>query len=380
MGIGKDIPPLQDFNSDPILVGSDVSALYPNLEKVVTGALMYEAVKSSKIKFDGVDFNRLAVYLFLTIGVTGMYKCGLEHCIPVRRGGHSNANSLAPKYNREMDGWICKDYNYDENIRMEMLARMVQLETMTLMSSSCYSFGGDLYLQLDGAGIGERGSACIAIIIMSMWDKLWAQSQMHNGLISPLFIRYVDDIRQYLFPINEGWCWNQNRWYYNPDKKDDRTQEERTVQELCKSLSSILPCIDLTMETQGDFENNFLPTLDLQTHVRSNGEIEYKYFSKPMASGLVIQKGTALSQQTIFSSLRQDLVRRLLNTSDHIDQHVKVDIVEQYIQSLVNSGHRYSFVKAIVLQALTRYEYMRERSSLSKGWYLRAEVSRTCFH
>ena len=103
---------------------------------------MYEAVKSSKIKFDGVDFNRLAVYLFLTIGVTGMYKCGLEHCIPVRRGGHSNANSLAPKYNREMDGWICKDYNYDENIKMEMLARMVQLETMTLMSSSCYSFGG----------------------------------------------------------------------------------------------------------------------------------------------------------------------------------------------------------------------------------------------
>ena len=33
-------------------------------------------------------------------------------------------------------------------------------------------------------------------------------------------------------------------------------------------------------------------------------------------------------------------------------------MIEEYIQLLVNSGHKYSFIKSIVLQAITKYEYM----------------------
>ena len=83
-----------------------------------------------------------------------------------------------------------------------------------------------------------------------------------------------------------------------------------------------------------------------------------------MASGLLIQKGTALSQQTIFTSLRQNLIRRLLNTSSHMDDEIKVEIVENFTQSLVDSGHKFLFVKPIILQALTRFKYMQERDKL----------------
>ena len=43
---------------------------------------------------------------------------------------------------------------------------------------------------------------------------------------------------------------------------------------------------------------------------------------------------------------------------------IKVDILENFTQSLVDSGHKFLFVKPIILQALTRYKYMQERDKL----------------
>ena len=54
--------------------------------------------------------------------------------------------------------------------------------------------------------------------------------------------------------------------------------------------------ITLTVESESDYENGLLPTLDFQTRVRDDWEVEFTFFSKPMASGLVIQHCTALSK------------------------------------------------------------------------------------
>jgi len=83
-----------------------------------------------------------------------------------------------------------------------------------------------------------------------------------------------------------------------------------------------------------------------------------------MTSGIVIQKNTVLSKQTIFSSLRQNLIRRLCNISTHLRREAQNDIIENLIKCLSDSGHRYSFVKTVILQALTRFKYMVERDSL----------------
>ena len=113
-----------------------------------------------------------------------------------------------------------------------------------------------------------------------------------------------------------------------------------------------------------DFESGYMPTLDTQTRVDEKKKISFKYFSKPMASNLVIQMGTALSQQTVFSSLRQDLCRRLANTGimEGIDE--KITVIGKFIQQMRNSGHKFQFIKSVVLQAITKHEYMLERDRL----------------
>ena len=101
----------------------------------------------------------------------------------------------------------------------------------------------------------------------------------------------------------------------------------------------MLDFLRFTTESEEEFEEEYLPTLDFQTKVLENGRISFKHFYKPMINNLVLEKGTALNQNTIFSSLRQDLVRRLLNTSRDENLTVRIGVIENFTQLLINSKH-----------------------------------------
>ena len=48
-------PELQNFHERPILLGADVEALYPNMERTSTGGLVYQAAIESDMKFQGIE-------------------------------------------------------------------------------------------------------------------------------------------------------------------------------------------------------------------------------------------------------------------------------------------------------------------------------------
>ena len=297
-----------------------------------------------------------------------MSKCGLYHVIPAR-SDDSKATSLAAKSNKDLTGWITGIKKFSDEDKREMVALLVQINTILLMSSHIYTFGGKVYLQEKGAGIGLRASACLARIVMCQWDTRWAWHQQIQGLTVILFIRYVDDLRLYVNAINRGWTWKEGRWKYCPHKaeEDERTPEERTREELNKSFDDMIDCLSFTTETQSDFPEDTLPTLDVQIKILDDGKIDFRHFTKKMSNNLLLESSTALSKATIFSSLRQDLVRRLLNTRRETDWNSRITIIEEYTQLLSNSGHKYSFAKSIILQALTKYEMMVHRSQLDEN-------------
>ena len=128
----------------------------------------------------------------------------------------------------------------------------------------------------------------------------------------------------------------------------------------------MISCLEFTTETQSDFISGTLPTLDFQTRILDNGEIDFTHFTKPMANNILLESNTALSKATIFSALRQDLIRRLLHTRRQTPWEERIKIIEDYTRLLANSGHKYSFSKSIILQAITKYEWMVERSLLEE--------------
>ena len=234
-----------------------------------------------------------------------------------------------------------------------------------MMSSTCYSFGGSIFLQKSGAGIGLRGSAAQAKVTMAMWDRRWASVMSSWSIIAQIFIRYIDDMRILLHPIKRGWKWSEEGWQFDPNSIDERDPITRTCDELRKSFESLFDFLGFTTENELDFENSYLPTLDVETKVAENGTILYRFYSKPMSNNVVIQNGTALSQDIVFSSLRQEVIRRMSNTCEVVPLQHRIKLLEDFIQLMVNSGHKFTFIKSVLLQGLTKYKYMVWRNKLS---------------
>ena len=151
---------------------------------------------------------------------------------------------------------------------------MLQIVVVTMVTSTCYSFGGNIYRQVSGLGIGLRASAALARITMCDWDIIWANRQHLLGLKLRLFYRYIDDIRFFLAPITKGWRWAKSKWEYVPDLSSDQTHDQiYTANEVGKSLDDIWDFLTFTTETEQDFPNLHLATLDFQIFFSEDGLI-----------------------------------------------------------------------------------------------------------
>ena len=176
----------------------------------------------------------------------------------------------------------------------------------------------------------------------------------------------IYDLRLLLYPIKTGWEFINKQWKYTGNNQND-SHELRTKKALGKTFNSIWNFLEFTTESGNDYEENYLPTLDFETKVLGNGLIKYRYYMKPMSNNRVLQYGTALSKNCTFSSLRQDLIRRLLSINEIEGVATRVRAVNKFIQLLRNSNHTFVYIKSIVLQALTKFHHMQFRESLSPG-------------
>ena len=136
-----------------------------------------------------------------------------------------------------------------------------------------------IYQQAAGLGIGLRASACLAKLIMGLLDRRWAFIQDSWGLLVQIWIRYNDDIRCYLSPINPGWEWTDTGWTFT-GVVDETDPMEHTCRQIGKSLNMLIDFLSFTTEKENDFKSGFLPTLDTQTKVLDDWSIAFHFFSK----------------------------------------------------------------------------------------------------
>jgi len=78
-----------------------------------------------------VDYTSLMVYLLLILGTGGMYKMGLEKCIPKRKrnidGKITKSQSLCSAWNRNLDNWDLTHIELDSKSKKLMIAALVQI-------------------------------------------------------------------------------------------------------------------------------------------------------------------------------------------------------------------------------------------------------------
>ena len=139
-----------------------------------------------------------------------------------------------------------------------------------------------------------------------------------------------------------------------------------TSKQLEKIFNNQIEFLKFEMESQIDFENGSLPTLDTNLYTTTNGKIRYKYYEKPMASNVVLQKQSAMSESMKRATLVEEVVRRMRNTSIETEVKLKIEILEGLVDKMERSGYSEEYMCDIMKDGLTKWEAMKWRSNLEK--------------
>jgi hypothetical protein len=117
-------------------------------------------------------------------------------------------------------------------------------------------------------------------------------------------------------------------------------------------MNSICDFLVLTMESGDDFRDGRLPTLDLNIWVE---RITPHSFSK---------KVDFWDTLMMVATLSQEVIRRMMNTSEQLDMRDRNMVVDNYAQKLSNSGYNVEQSRKMIVSGLTGYE---RRLALSRN-------------
>jgi hypothetical protein len=113
---------------------------------------------------------------------------------------------------------------------------------------------------------------------------------------------------------------------------------EKTIQIIKAIMNEIGNFLTITMESCMDFPDWKLPTLDLNIWVNEENITLWSFFSKPMACNYVIQKVRAMPENIKITTLNQEVIRRMVNTSELVNIQTRLNILDSFAQKIVNSG------------------------------------------
>ena len=127
---------------------------------------------------------------------------------------------------------------------------------------------------------------------------------------------------------------------------------EQTIQVIRAMMNSICDFLTLTMEPILDF-GGFLPTM-------------YMFYSKPMASNMCLQQISAMPEIMEIATLNQEMIRRMVNTSEDMDVSSRLQVLDTFTQKVINSGYGLRQTSNIMVRGLKGYERKLKLSQKEK--------------
>ena len=353
-----------------VIVGADVEALYPSLTDLEVAQICYDAIMNSKIKFENVNYRKARMYIASSLSKSEQRISKLYRVLPRRtaKGGVRPGCTADPE---KEENWIFPAATPTELDERMIVATVVQIGVLAQMNTHVYTFDGEMFLQKAGGPIGLRSTCAVARITMSTWDARWQRMMAENNVNLMGADRYMDDIRSFLKSLRQGWRWLEgNLCFTETWRKEDELENlsptRRTANRLLESMNSILNFLNFTQEVGEDFGDNKLPSLDTTIWVEHD-RILFQFFSKPMATNLVVQAKSALSEDMKLSTLAEEVCRRLRNTSRRLDHSCRLETLENLCTKMSTSGHTTKFMRRAMERGIRSYNTKLNRSKLHKS-------------
>ena len=215
-----------------------------------------------------------------------------------------------------------------------------------LWDNFIYSWDKKTYLQMSGGPIDARVTMAASRLVMYNWGLAYTQILIRSILDLRLFGIYVDDVRQVtgLLPRGFRFVLEEKRFVYRGEWKEEDDLEDISdltrVGRACQvAMNSVNPDLQFTVESDEDFANGRIQTLDFEMKAAEDGNIEHSFFEKPMQTSLVTMERSAMGSQQKHAILSNDLVRRLSMLSESISPEERLSVVDHYTRKLKTSGY-----------------------------------------
>ena len=139
------------------------------------------------------------------------------------------------------------------------------------------------------------------------------------------------------------------------DEDEEKSGLEITRKVIEGSMQEVMKLLRFTTEI-GEGEGMWLPTLDLQIRVEVTNKISYLYYEKPTTTNVMVQKKTALDENSKHQSLSNDLIRRLGNTDENQGAEVMAKVIDNFGVKVLTSGYNITQARKITINGIRGWE------------------------
>ena len=161
--------------SDVCFVGHDVKSLFPSLKNAESARLTRYAVLQSNVDVENFDHKMALRYIFIVGGRDLISKAKLSRHMPKWLGDREDLTAVGGRKSKSEKSWKDSDRTLWPSEKKQILATLMEIMVNVVMGTHVYYFAGKFFLQSDSGPIGLRSTACLAALIMKIWDKAWIE-------------------------------------------------------------------------------------------------------------------------------------------------------------------------------------------------------------
>ena len=98
------------------------------------------------------------------------------------------------------------------------------------------------------------------------------------------------------------------------------------------------------------------PTLDVKIIVEEGNQVSISYYEKPTVTNVMVQRRSAMEENSKVQILANDMVRRLANTDPRQSKEEHCKVVDMFTQRLLTNGYIQDQARRIILSGLRGWE------------------------
>jgi hypothetical protein len=138
--------------------------------------------------------------------------------------------------------------------------------------------------------------------------------------------------------------------------------DRRTAGLVRELANTICPYLQMEADFPSSHSSGWMPILDLEVQMAPDKTVNWRWYSKPMASPYSILNSSAMPAATKRITLVQRGVTMLRNTRQELHTTLRIPLMEQLAKTMMISGYPEDYRRGVIQSAVACYEGQVEAS------------------